>query len=96
MPPPYVKQETEYTWSLLVKVQPGAKKSECAGLLDDRLRIRLAAPAVENQANKALVAFVAKLLGLRAAKVTLASGDMARQKRLLIHAEKEPDWSLLQ
>ena len=82
-------------WHLLVRVQPGAKKSEFAGEIDGRLRIRLAAPAVENKANKALVAFVAKALGLRPAKVSLVSGDTGRQKRLLIEADTEPDWTKL-
>jgi uncharacterized protein (TIGR00251 family) len=65
------------------------------GIHDGRLRIRLAAPAVENKANKALVAFVAETLGLRTAKVTLASGETGRRKRLIVEAEKEPDWMKL-
>ena len=82
-------------WSLLVRVQPGAKKSLFAGIQDGRLRIRLAAPAVENKANRALVAFVAEALGLRSAKVTLVSGETGRQKRLLVEAKEEPNWTRL-
>lgn len=91
--PPYVEALGAEQWQILVRVQPGAKRSEFAGVRDGRLRVRLAAPAVENKANRALVAFVAKSLGLRAAKVILASGETGRVKRLLVNAETEPDWS---
>jgi uncharacterized protein (TIGR00251 family) len=83
----------EGAWNLLVRVQPGARKSVFAGIREGRLQIRLAAPAVENKANRALVAFVAAALGLKPAKVTLASGETGRQKRLVVTAEKEPDWT---
>lgn len=91
--PPYVEALGAGQWQMLVRVQPGAKRSEFAGVLDGRLRVRLAAPAVENKANRALLAFVAKALGLRAAKVRLVSGETGRLKRLLVHADTEPDWN---
>lgn len=93
--PPYVEPAGTEGWFLLVRVQPGAKRSEFAGVLDGRLRIRLAAPAVENKANRALAAFVAGALGLRASKVSLVSGETGRVKRLLVHADTVPDWSRL-
>lgn len=93
--PVFVLPASESGWHLLVRVQPGAKKSEFAGLIDGRLRIRLAAPAVENKANKALVAFIAEALNVRSSKVTLLSGETGRQKRLLVEATTEPDWSRL-
>jgi uncharacterized protein (TIGR00251 family) len=76
-------------------VQPGAKKSLFAGITEGRLRIRVAAPAVENRANRALVAFVAEALGLKPAKVALLSGESGRLKRLLVEAQEEPDWTRL-
>jgi uncharacterized protein YggU (UPF0235/DUF167 family) len=59
------------------------------------LRVRLTAPAVDNKANEALVAFVAGRLGLRSSRVRLASGSAGRAKRLFLDVEEEPDWSLL-
>ncbi len=93
---PFVQRTGDGGWHLLVRVQPGARKSEYAGVLDGRLRIRRPAPAVENKANKALCAFVAKTLGLKISKVTLVSGETGRQKRLCIEAPQEPDWGLLE
>ena len=69
---------------LLVHVQPGAKRSEIAGVHGDRLKIRLQAPPVEGKANKALTAFVAKLLGLPKRRVSLAAGEKSRDKTLLL------------
>lgn len=81
-------------WYLLAKVQPGAKRSEVIGEQDGRLRIRLAAPAVDNKANEALLAFIAKLLGIRTSKISLVSGKTSRQKKIVFLSDNEPDWSL--
>ena len=82
-------------WAVLVWVQPGAKKNGLAGLVDGRLKVRLNAPAVDNKANRALEKYVASLLGLRASRVTVASGMMSRRKKIFVETDAEPDWSLL-
>lgn len=61
---------------------PGARRSELAGVADGRLRVRLAAPAVEGRANEALVRYVAGLLGVRRQEVTLVAGGHSRRKLL--------------
>jgi len=73
-------------------VQPGAKKDELAGLHDNRLKIRLSAPAVDNKANQALVLYVARLLGLKRNQVSLTAGHTSRKKTLRVLAEQEPIW----
>lgn len=75
-----------------VWVQPGAKKSEIAGEYQGRLKVRIAAPANDNKANKALVAFLADLLGLRASQVDVASGHASRSKTLNVRADKRLPW----
>ena len=66
--------------TLTVHVQPGAKKTECAGLHGEALKIRLAAPPVEGKANEALLRFVADRLDLPRSAVTLKSGQTSRHK----------------
>jgi uncharacterized protein (TIGR00251 family) len=44
------------------------------------LRVRVAAPPVEGAANAALIAFLAKALGVSKSSVTIASGAGARLK----------------
>jgi uncharacterized protein (TIGR00251 family) len=48
------------------------------------LAVRIAAPPVEGQANAALVAALARALGVRKADVTIRSGDGSRLKMLRI------------
>lgn len=48
------------------------------------LRMRVAAPPVEGAANAALVAFVAKSLGLPRSSITVVAGGRSRLKRLAI------------
>lgn len=66
--------------TLTLHIQPGAKKTECAGLHGDALKIRLAAPPVDGKANEALLRFVADRLHLPKSAVILKSGQTSRHK----------------
>jgi uncharacterized protein (TIGR00251 family) len=66
--------------SLTLHVQPGAKRSEIAGRHGDALKVRIAAPAVDNQANAALVEFLSDLLGLPKSAITIRRGATGRRK----------------
>ena len=67
-----------------VKVVPNAKKSGCAGLMDDGIswKIKLAAPAVDGKANAALITYLAALCGTSKGSVSILSGEKSRLKRL--------------
>ena len=67
-----------------VYVQPRASKTELAGLHDGRPKIRIAAPAIENAANQALVEFVAQQLGIAKRCVRVVAGGASRRKVLEI------------
>ena len=80
------------TTTLVCKVTPNARKSECLGWgADERgrklLLVKLAAPAQEGKANKELVRFLAELLGCGRREITLLRGDTSRTKSLLVPAE---------
>jgi len=68
--------------TLTLHIQPGAKKTEFAGLHGDALKIRLAAPPVDGKANEALLRFLAEVLDLPKSAVTLKSGHTSRRKVL--------------
>lgn len=70
--------------TLVVHVQPGAKRSEVVGEHGDALKIRLAAPPVDGKANAALIEFLAERLGVARAQVALKSGQTNRRKVLEI------------
>jgi len=63
-------------------VTPGARRSELAGVVDGRLRVRLAAPASEGRANDELTRYLARELGVRRRDVTLVAGVRSRRKLL--------------
>ena len=65
-------------------VQPGAKRSEFACEHGGRMKLRLAAPAVEGKANEALVEFLAGYFGVPRRSVRIVSGLKSRQKRVSV------------
>lgn len=69
---------------LEVHVQPGARRSEFAGQHGERVKIRLAAPAVENRANEALIEFLAGHYRVPKRRVRIAAGLKSRDKRVVI------------
>lgn len=69
---------------LELHVQPGAKRSQFAGEHGGRIKVRLAAPAVEGKANEALVEFLAGHYGVPKRNVHITAGLRSRQKRVVI------------
>ena len=72
------------TVTLTVRVQPRASKDEISGTMEGTLKIRLRAPAIENRANDALIAFLAELLKRPKSAVRIQSGERSRTKRVEI------------
>ena len=65
-------------------VQPGASRTEFAGTHGDRVKVRLAAPAHDGKANRALIAFLAEYYGVPRRNVRITAGLKSRQKRVVI------------
>ena len=65
-------------------VQPGAARSEFAGKHGERIKVRLAARAVDGKANEALIAFLAEHFKVPKRCVRIESGLKSRQKRVVI------------
>jgi uncharacterized protein (TIGR00251 family) len=74
---------------LTLHVQPGAARSELAGLHGDALKLRIAARAVEGAANAAVIEFVAGLLSLPKREVRLLRGEKSRHKTLWVALDSE-------
>lgn len=84
--------ESPGTITLTLHVQPGAKRTEVAGTHGDALKVRLAAPPVDGQANEALLSYLAAQFGVPKRQVELVSGHTSRKKRVqLIGATLRPD-----
>jgi len=71
--------------ALTVRVTPRARKTEFGGILEDgTVRIRVAAPPVEGKANRAVIAFLAKALGIRKNKIEIVAGERGLDKIISI------------
>lgn len=81
--------------TLTLHVQPGAKRSEIAGLHGDALKIRLAAPPVEGRANEALLKLMGDLFDVPVRQVELKQGGQSRHKVVAIEGSLIEPESLL-
>ena len=73
---------------LAIRVQPRASRTEVVGPHvgphGETLKIRLGSPPVDGAANRELVAFLAKQLRRPRSAITIAGGEHARLKTVLI------------
>ncbi len=81
--------------TLTLHIQPGAKRSEIAGLHGDALKIRLAAPPIEGRANEALLKFIALLFDVPVRQVELKQGGQSRHKVIQVQGSKIVPESIL-
>ncbi len=65
---------------LLVKVVPGASRNEIAGVLGERLKVRVNAPPEGGKANEAVMALIAEVLGVGVRSVQIESGHTRPEK----------------
>lgn len=70
--------------TLTLHVQPGARRSEVAGLHGEALKIRLAAPPIDGRANDALLRFIADVLEVPLRNVELRQGAQSRHKTVQV------------
>lgn len=67
-----------------IKAVPGAKRDAIAGMLGERLKIRVSAAPEGGKANKALCALVARSLGLKPSAVSVETGHTNPEKVLRV------------
>jgi uncharacterized protein (TIGR00251 family) len=79
---------------LRVHVQPGAGRSAVVGRHGDALKLRIAAPPLDDRANRATVELVAETLDTPAKQVTIVSGERSRVKRIRIAGVEADDVEL--
>ncbi len=67
-----------------IRVIPSASKNEIQGFRDGVLRVRIAAPAVDGRANRALVDFLAAAFHLPRSSLVIVKGHTSHRKRIEI------------
>lgn len=65
---------------IAVKAVPGASRDQIAGVLGDRLKVRVAAPPEGGKANRAICRVLAEALGVKAAGVAVVAGASSPEK----------------
>ena len=74
--------------TLAVRAQPGAKKTAINGIYGEgataQLKIAVQAPPLEGRANEALITFLAKTFGVPKNAVKLVTGELSRNKVILL------------
>lgn len=77
--------------TLRLLIQPKASKSEVVGIHGDppRLKIRIAAPPVDGEANTELLRFLKKKLAIPSSKIHLVRGESSRQKDVFCEGIEE-------
>lgn len=79
-----------------VRVVPRASRSEVAGSRDGALVVRVTAPPVEGAANDAVVALLARALGVAPSDVEIERGSHGRRKVVSVPADTVPRLEALQ
>lgn len=82
LPEPLRITTTETGVRFEVQVAPRASRDAILGVHDGALKVALTAPPVDGEANAALIAFLAKRLGVAKRDVTIAQGTSSKRKTL--------------
>lgn len=88
--PPGWARRSGADWLLDLHVQPGAKTTCAVGEHDGRLKLKIAAPPVDNKANAHLLAWLAERLGVPKSGVRLVRGEASRQKTVAVSGVDMP------
>jgi uncharacterized protein (TIGR00251 family) len=67
-----------------IHAQPGAKRTEIAGLHGECLKLRLASPPVDGKANECLIEFLARRLRVKRNQVSIIRGLSSRRKTVFV------------
>jgi uncharacterized protein len=70
--------------TLSIHAQPGSRNTSLSGLHGGRIKVRLAAKAVDGAANENLCAFLSEALDVPKSSITLLSGHKSRFKTVLV------------
>jgi len=76
---------------LEIRLQPRGGRDQVVGERDGAVLIRISAPPVDGKANAALIAFVAKTIGVPKSAVTIIRGETSRNKVIRVEGHAPAD-----
>ena len=87
----FIEKINPGTYKICLWIQPGARKDSIEGLYQDCLKIKIHAPPVDNKANKEIISFLSKVVGVKKSNVKIVSGQKNRKKIIIITIEEDID-----
>ena len=72
-------------------VHPNAARNEVIGFTEGIWRVRVAAPPIKGKANKELLSFLSRILGLSQSSLAIAKGHTSRNKVIVIDNLSQED-----
>lgn len=69
---------------ITVRVYPNATKNEVVGFSDGVWQVRVAAPPIKGKANKELMSFLSKVLGVGRSSLSITKGHTTRSKLIAV------------
>jgi len=71
--------------ALAVRITPRANRNEIVELLDDgTIKVRIAAPPTDDEANEALISYLSEILGVPKSKLDIVAGVTGRDKLISV------------
>ncbi len=77
--------------TIKVRVQPKSSRNQVDGFQDGALRVRVTAAPTEGQANAAVIAILAKTLGVSKSRLEIIRGHTSRDKVISVDALTEQE-----
>ncbi|EGC37478.1 hypothetical protein DICPUDRAFT_23568, partial [Dictyostelium purpureum] len=74
---------------LNINVHPNSKENQIISFENEILSLRISEPPIDGQANKGVVEFLSKELGLRKSNIQVSKGSKSRNKSIEIDLESE-------
>jgi uncharacterized protein (TIGR00251 family) len=85
---PYLSTQNDQT-IIALYIQPKSSKNTFRGLYGTEMKLAITAPPVDGKANKAVILFLAKLLGVSKSAVSLKRGIQSRHKKFAVGMTEE-------
>jgi uncharacterized protein len=71
--------------ALALRITPRSSRNQIVGVLNDgTIKVHIAAPPADDEANKELVSFLADVLGIPKSRIEIVAGESGRDKLVSI------------
>ncbi|MBR6126172.1 DUF167 domain-containing protein [bacterium] len=75
-------KEVENGLLVLIKIVPNSSKNDLI-IEDEFIKVKVTAQPIENKANKALIAYLSKILKIPKTSIEIVKGETSKEKTIL-------------